>query len=198
MREHRLYQADWLMRFYKFDVTELTTPQEPNLDLQIDPKLAWALRNRSYFPVDVNKATREQMLRIPGVGVQSVNKLLRIRRFHKITLGDLGKIAQEMREVQTDLAQSAVSPETMQKQDRILSRLLDAQRSARERDFEKRRRSESGRDVARPGPGPLDLTSQEGKNRLRRDLLKALEQGYARDYQELIKKYFDALEQQNP
>ena len=114
------------------------------------------------------------------------------------TLGDLGKIAQEMREVQTDLAQSAVSPETMQKQDRILSRLLDAQRSARERDFEKRRRSESGRDVARPGPGPLDLTSQEGKNRLRRDLLKALEQGYARDYQELIKKYFDALEQQNP
>jgi putative DNA modification/repair radical SAM protein len=92
VREHRLYQADWLMRFYKFDVNELISPEQPNLDLQIDPKLAWALRNRAYFPIDVNKATREQLLRIPGVGVQSVTKLLRIRRFHKITLVDLGKL----------------------------------------------------------------------------------------------------------
>lgn len=99
VREHRLYQADWLMRFYKFDVSELTTQQEPNLDLQIDPKLAWALRNRSYFPVDVNKATREQLLRIPGVGVQSVNKLLRIRRFHRITLADLGKLRISLKKV---------------------------------------------------------------------------------------------------
>ncbi len=112
-------------------------------------------------------------------------------------LGDLSTVAREMREVQTDLALGIVNPETTQKQDRILSRLLDAQRSTRERDFEKRRRSESGRDVARTAPGPLDLTSQEGRNRLRRDLLKALEQGYSRDYEELIKKYFDALEQQN-
>ncbi len=111
-------------------------------------------------------------------------------------LGDLSSIARDMREVQTDMAQGNVNPETTRKQDRILSRLLDAQRSTRERDFEKRRTSESGKDILRPSPGPIDLTSQEGRNRLRLDLLKALEQGYARDYEDLIKKYFDALEQQ--
>lgn len=111
-------------------------------------------------------------------------------------LGDLNKVAQEMREVQTDLAQGNVNPETLQKQDRILSRLLDSQRSARERDFEKRRKSESGTEVAHKSPGAIDLTSQEGKNHLRQDMLKALEEGYARDYEELIRKYFELLEQQ--
>jgi hypothetical protein len=110
-------------------------------------------------------------------------------------LGDLRKIAEEMREVQTDLARGDISSETVQKQQRILSRLLDSQRSMQERDFEKRRKSERGSDVARKSPGPLDLSTQEGKSRLRRDLLRALEEGYARDYQELIKKYFEALEQ---
>lgn len=99
VREHRLYQADWLMRFYGFDVAELTTPAAPNLDLEVDPKMAWALRSRSYFPVDVNKATREQLLRLPGIGVQSVNKILRIRRFHKLTLADLGKLRISLKKV---------------------------------------------------------------------------------------------------
>jgi hypothetical protein len=110
-------------------------------------------------------------------------------------LGDLTKIAQEMREVQTDLAGSNVTPETRRKQDRILSRLLDAQRSAQERDFEQRRTSTSGRTPVRPGPGEIDLTTQEGRNRLRRDLQKALEEGYARDYEDVIRKYFEVLEQ---
>jgi hypothetical protein len=110
-------------------------------------------------------------------------------------LGDLRKIAEEMREVQTDLAQGTVNPETRQRQERILSRLLDSQRSVRERDFEKTRRSESGKHVAGSSPPAIDLTTQEGKNRLRKDLLKALEEGYARDYQELIRKYFEALQQ---
>ncbi len=114
----------------------------------------------------------------------------------KRMLGDLGSVAQEMREVQTDLAQGNVNPETLQKQERILSRLLDSQRSARERDYEKRRQSSPGQNVASPSPGQIDLSTQEGRNRLRRDLLKALEQGYARDYEELIRKYFDALEQE--
>ena len=114
----------------------------------------------------------------------------------KRMLGDLGSIAQEMREVQTDLAQGNVNPETLQKQERILSRLLDSQRSARERDYEKRRQSSPGQNVASPSPGQIDLSTQEGRNRLRRDLLKALEQGYARDYEDLIRKYFDALEQE--
>jgi hypothetical protein len=114
----------------------------------------------------------------------------------KRMLGDLGSIAEEMREVQTDLAQGNVNPETLHKQERILSRLLDSQRSARERDYEKRRQSSPGQNVASPSPGQIDLSTQEGRNRLRRDLLKALEQGYARDYEELIRKYFDALEQE--
>ena len=109
-------------------------------------------------------------------------------------LGDLNRIAQDMREVQTDLAQGMVNPETLRKQERILSRLLDSQRSVRERDFEKKRKAESGKNVAKSSPGAIDLSTQEGRNRLRRDLLKALEEGYSRDYEEVIKKYFEALE----
>lgn len=110
-------------------------------------------------------------------------------------LGDLNRVAQDMREVQMDLAQGNVNPETLRKQERILSRLLDSQRSARERDYEKTRRAESGRDVLKQSPAQIDLTSQEGRNRLRQDLLKAMEEGYSRDYQELIRKYFEALEE---
>jgi seryl-tRNA synthetase len=110
-------------------------------------------------------------------------------------LGDLNRIAQEMREVQTDLAEQDVSDRTLQAQDRILSRLLDSQRSMRERDFERRRRAETGRPVAGTPPLPIDPSSLEGRTRLRQDLLRALEQGYARDYEELIRKYFEALEQ---
>ena len=92
VREHRLYQADWLMRFYGFDVGELTTGAEPNLSLQLDPKLAWALRNRERFPVDLNKASREMLLRVPGLGVRNVNRIIRIRRWHMIRLDDLTRL----------------------------------------------------------------------------------------------------------
>jgi hypothetical protein len=110
-------------------------------------------------------------------------------------LGDLQRVARDMREVQTDLANGAVNPETRTKQDRILSRLLDAQRSMHERDFEKRRKAESGTARARPSPPTIDLSTVEGRNRLQRDLMRALEEGYARDYEELIRKYFEALQQ---
>src|ERR1700761_7355204 len=76
VREHRLYQADWLMRFYHFNLRELTTAAAPNLDLRLDPKLAWALRNRSWFPVDLNKAPRHRLLRVPGLGVRNVDRIL--------------------------------------------------------------------------------------------------------------------------
>ena len=111
-------------------------------------------------------------------------------------LGDLNKIAQEMREVQTDLAQGNVNPETLRKQDQILSRLLDSQRSARERDFEKKRKAESGNDVVRKSPAAIDLSTQEGKTLLQQDMLRALEAGYAKDYENLIKRYFEILEQE--
>jgi hypothetical protein len=109
-------------------------------------------------------------------------------------LGDLSKISEEMKEVVKDLEQKDINPNTIRKQERILSRLLDAQRSMRERDFEKRRKAEAGQDVVRASPKELDLTTQEGKNRLMQDLLKAMEEGYAKDYQDLIRKYFEALQ----
>jgi putative DNA modification/repair radical SAM protein len=92
IREHRLYQADWLMRFYGFDARELTTPQQPDLSLHADPKLAWALRNRAFFPVDVNAAPREALLRVPGFGVRAVNRIVTIRRYHRLTSADLLKL----------------------------------------------------------------------------------------------------------
>jgi predicted DNA-binding helix-hairpin-helix protein len=92
VREHRLYQADWLVRFYNFDVNELTTSDSPNLDLKIDPKLAWALRHREFFPVDINRDEKFKLLRVPGLGVRNVNRILKIRRFCRIRMEDLPKL----------------------------------------------------------------------------------------------------------
>ncbi|MGA9115910.1 MAG: DUF4175 family protein [Bacteroidota bacterium] len=113
-------------------------------------------------------------------------------------LGDLQRTAEEMREVQTDLAEGRVSEETLQKQDRILSRLLDSQRSMRERDYEQRRRAQTGENAARESPPRAGTGERDPAGRLQRDLQKALEEGYARDYQELIRRYFEALEQSSP
>ena len=92
VREHRLYQADWLMRFYGFRGDELTTPAEPNLDTNLDPKLGWALRHREFFPVDLNRASKAALLRVPGLGVRNVKRILSVRRFHKIRIDDLVKL----------------------------------------------------------------------------------------------------------
>lgn len=92
LREHRLYQADWLTRFYGFSMDELTTADEPNLSFDLDPKLAWALRHRERFPVDVNRAPREVLLRVPGLGYKNVARILSIRRYHRVTLDDLRKL----------------------------------------------------------------------------------------------------------
>lgn len=91
-RENRLYQADWLMRFYGFAPEELTTPSQPQLDLEVDPKLAWALRNRSSFPVNVNTASREWLLRVPGLGVKTVDKIVLQRRHAPVTLRALSRM----------------------------------------------------------------------------------------------------------
>lgn len=94
MREHRLYQADWLMRFYGFAREEITAVAPGGmLDLDRDPKLAWALRHRDRFPVDVNTAEREALLRIPGLGVKTVNRLIAVRRLTRIGLEDLRRLA---------------------------------------------------------------------------------------------------------
>lgn len=92
VREHRLYQADWLMRFYGFAVDEITTQDEPNLSLDVDPKLAWALRHRALFPLDVNSASRDLLLRVPGLGVRNVDRIIAARRFRAVTVADLKKL----------------------------------------------------------------------------------------------------------
>ena len=92
LREHRLYQADWLMRFYGFETEELATDPAGNLDLSMDPKLAWALQHREAFPVDVNTASREQLLRVPGMGVKSVDRILVARRHRRLRMDDLARL----------------------------------------------------------------------------------------------------------
>ena len=92
IREHRLYQADWLMRFYGFAAQEIVPPEHPQLDLQKDPKLAWALRNRDFFPVDINRAPRSALLRIPGIGATNVQRILDIRKNRAVRLEDLARL----------------------------------------------------------------------------------------------------------
>ncbi len=99
IREHRLYQADWLIRFYGFQPSELTSESAPALDLTIDPKLAWAVRNPAQFPTDLNRASREQLLRVPGLGVRNVDRILTIRRWTKITLADLTRLRAPVRKM---------------------------------------------------------------------------------------------------
>jgi putative DNA modification/repair radical SAM protein len=110
MREHRLYQADWLLRFYGFALDEITTLPGGNLDLAIDPKLAWALAHREQFPLDVNRAPREQLLRVPGMGVQSVNRILSIRRHKALRYEDLTRLRLPMAKMKPFVATSDYHP----------------------------------------------------------------------------------------
>src|SRR3954468_9887839 len=91
MREHRLYQADWLMRFYGFDVGEIVD-DSAMLPLDIDPKLAWALRHPDRFPLDVNRASREELLRVPGFGAKAVDRIIATRRVTSIRVSDLARL----------------------------------------------------------------------------------------------------------
>jgi putative DNA modification/repair radical SAM protein len=92
IRENRLYQTDWLMRFYGFNVNELLNDANPHLDIDIDPKLSWALRNMQYFPVDINVANYKMILRIPGIGVSSAKKIVQARKFGRLRIDQLKKI----------------------------------------------------------------------------------------------------------
>jgi predicted DNA-binding helix-hairpin-helix protein len=111
IRENRLYQADWLMRFYGFGADEIVEgSSEGMLDLAIDPKLGWALRHREQFPVDVNRADREMLLRVPGLGVKSVNHILASRRHRSLTLDDVGRLAASLRKVRPFIVTSDHRP----------------------------------------------------------------------------------------
>jgi putative DNA modification/repair radical SAM protein len=97
VRENRLYQADWLMRFYQFKVDEIVNEKHPDLDLEIDPKLAWALRHPENFPVNINTADYETILRVPGIGVKSATLIVSSRRFGRLTSEHLKKIGVVMK-----------------------------------------------------------------------------------------------------
>ena len=100
VRENRLYQADWLMRFYQFKVEEIVDDAYPDLDLEVDPKLSWALRHPEQFPIDVNKVDYEMLLRVPGIGVKSARLIVASRRFSKIGFYQLKKIGVVMKKAQ--------------------------------------------------------------------------------------------------
>ena len=124
VREHRLYQADWLLRFYNFQVNEIVNDANPELDLEVDPKVSWALRHPEIFPIDVNTAPYEAILRIPGVGVLSAKKIITARRYGRLTSYQLQKIGVVMKRAKyfivcRELPVSTVnevSPETIRKQ----------------------------------------------------------------------------------
>ena len=98
MREHRLYQADWLLRFYGFSVSEIIEGGDKGqLDLTLDPKTAWALKNRHMFPVNINRADRETLLRVPGLGAKSIARILSARRFTNLGLADFSRIVRSTR-----------------------------------------------------------------------------------------------------
>jgi predicted DNA-binding helix-hairpin-helix protein len=93
-RESRLYQADWLLRYYGFTVPEIAAGGEGGmLDLEIDPKLAWALKNRDRFPVDVNSGAREMLLRVPGLGARAVDRIIETRRFTRLRIADVARLS---------------------------------------------------------------------------------------------------------
>jgi predicted DNA-binding helix-hairpin-helix protein len=93
-REHRLYQADWLLRFYDFSVSDIASGLDNGmLDLEIDPKLAWALKNRDRFPLDINTAARDLLLRIPGLGKRAVDQIIASRRHHRLRMDDIRRLS---------------------------------------------------------------------------------------------------------
>lgn len=96
VREHRLYQADWLMRFYGFEADEIVE-EEDNLPLDIDPKLAWAIRHRDLFPVDINRASFDEIVRVPGIGVRNAKRIVAMRRKRRVRLEDLRKMRSNLR-----------------------------------------------------------------------------------------------------
>ena len=101
IREHRLYQSDWLMRFYDYRPHEImqATEADGNLPLDIDPKLAWALKFRERFPVDVNRGSREDLLRVPGLGVKAVQRILASRRHRTLRLDDVARLTVSLTKV---------------------------------------------------------------------------------------------------
>ena len=100
LREHRLYQADWLLRYYGFQAEELLTPKVPDFNLQIDPKCNWALRHIGYFPVEINRASYEEILRVPGIGPRSAGRIVKARRYGLLDFSHIKKMGVVLKRAQ--------------------------------------------------------------------------------------------------
>lgn len=128
VREHRLYQADWLLRFYEFSTPELASAMHGGqLDLNVDPKTAWALANRDDFPVDVNTADRHELLRVPGLGVRVVNRILSSRRHRRLRFQDLRMLGASLKRARHFLVAADYSPSNSQQaSERLRTEFLPA------------------------------------------------------------------------
>ena len=124
VRENRLYQADWLLRFYKFRVEEIVNENYPDLDLNIDPKLGYALRNLHEFPVDVNKADYEVLLRIPGVGLKSAKMILEARKHGRVTVDHMKKIGVVLKRAKYFISNCGLESKFLQLQPEMIKRNL--------------------------------------------------------------------------
>lgn len=114
VRENRLYQADWLMRFYHFKAGEILDETTPDLDLEIDPKLAWALRHPEFFPLDLNTAEYERILRVPGIGVKSAQRIVSARRFRRVNREHLKKMGVVLKRAKYFIVTQDETPFTIQ------------------------------------------------------------------------------------
>lgn len=129
VREHRLYQADWLYRFYGFGVDEIVSAAPGGMfDPAIDPKLAWALANRVLYPVDVNRAPREMLLRVPGIGAKSVKRILEVRRHQSLRLDDLKRLGVAMKSALAFVTATDWQPGVLLDEERLKQRLAPAPR----------------------------------------------------------------------
>jgi len=129
LREHRLYQADWLLRYYGFRVSEILNPAQPDLDEQFDPKTAWALRNPALFPIEVNSADYETLLRVPGIGVVSAKRIVAARRYTRLAPEDLHRIGVVLKRARffiTCQGRFGAGPEFDQSPERVRHELLAA------------------------------------------------------------------------
>lgn len=131
-REHRLYQADWLLRFYQFKVDEIVSESNPNLDLELDPKFGYALRNPHLFPVDINRADLHMLLRVPGIGPKSARLILSARRFSRLNSEHLRKIGVVMKRARYFITCNELPGPTIQELSpvRVRNTLLQTERKA--------------------------------------------------------------------
>lgn len=128
-REHRLYQADWLLRHYGFSLEELVEATDGGMfDLSIDPKTSWALKHRALFPIDINRAPRELLLRLPGLGVRSVDRVIAARRYASLRLEDIARLTRSLRKILPFIVALDWTPGAMLDSERLLIKIRPAPR----------------------------------------------------------------------